>query len=113
VQAGRQADFFFACAGKDTQAGQRAHANMRVQEGWQAGRGAPCSAASALQLQLARAPPGRRTHLFPPRQRDVLVLDHVLDLALHGDEEQDEEVHEEDGPEDGDVEDGEERERQA
>jgi len=32
----------------------------------------------------------------------------VLDLSLHGDSEEDEEVHDEDGPEDGHVEDGEE-----
>ena len=43
----------------------------------------------------------------------VLVLDHVFDLPLHGDEEEHEPVHEEDGPEDGHVEEGEEGHRQA
>ena len=32
------------------------------------------------------------------------VLDHVLDLSLHGEDEQDDEVDEQNGPEDGHVE---------
>ncbi|KAA8916406.1 hypothetical protein TRICI_001450 [Trichomonascus ciferrii] len=38
---------------------------------------------------------------------EVAVLDHVLDLATHGEGEEDDEVDEEDWPEDGDVEDAE------
>lgn len=47
------------------------------------------------------------THLFPPGQGHISVLDHVLYLALHGDEEQDEEVQEQDGPKDRHVKDAE------
>lgn len=32
-------------------------------------------------------------------ERDVAVLDHVADLALHGQREQDAKVHQQDGPE--------------
>ena len=42
----------------------------------------------------------------------VAVLDHVLDLALHGQEEECEKVYEQDWPEDGHVENPEEREKQ-
>lgn len=48
-------------------------------------------------------------NLFAEVPWDVLVLDHVLDLALHGDEEQHHPVEQQDGPEDGDVKDREKR----
>lgn len=38
------------------------------------------------------------------RERDVPVLNHVLDLPLHGDAEEHDEVHHQDGPEHGHVE---------
>jgi len=41
-----------------------------------------------------------RTYLLPQIERDVFVLDHVLDLALHRNEEQHKEVQQQDGPED-------------
>lgn len=41
---------------------------------------------------------------FPPGQRYVPVPDHVLDLSLHRDAEEGEEVHDQDRPEDGNVE---------
>ena len=52
-------------------------------------------------------------HLFTPRHWNVAVLDHVLDLAFHGHEEEDEEVHEEDGPEHGEVKDAKKGEQDA
>lgn len=36
-------------------------------------------------------------------ERDIPVLDHVADLSLHRDREQNAEVHQEDGPEHRDV----------
>lgn len=38
------------------------------------------------------------------RERDVPVLNHVLDLPLHGDAEEHDEVHHQDGPEHRDIE---------
>ena len=45
-----------------------------------------------------------RTRLLAPAERQIPVLNHVLDLPLHRDEEQDEPIHEQDGPEHRDVE---------
>lgn len=41
---------------------------------------------------------------FAQREGKVLVLDHVLDLSLHGDAKQGDEVHDEDRPKHGDIE---------
>ena len=38
-------------------------------------------------------------HLLANGEGNVAVLDHVLDLALHGDKEEHQPVHEQDGPE--------------
>lgn len=41
---------------------------------------------------------------FSMCERDVPVLDHMLDLPLHGDAEEHDEVHHQDGPEHRDIE---------
>jgi hypothetical protein len=58
---------------------------------------AACSVSSAAPASQLLA------HLLANGEWQVLVLDHVLDLALHGDDKQQDPVHEQDGPEDGDV----------
>lgn len=50
------------------------------------------------------------TNLLPRCERQILVLDHVHDLALHGDEEQYKPVEQQDRPEDRHVAEAEERE---
>ena len=52
-------------------------------------------------------------YLLSQRERNVAVLDHVLDLALHGHEEQHEPVHQQDGPEHWHIKDGEECDHKA
>lgn len=42
--------------------------------------------------------------MLSERPGHVAVLDHVSDLSLHGEEEEDEEVYQQDGPEHGHVE---------
>lgn len=46
---------------------------------------------------------------FSVGERQIAVLDHVLDLPLHGDQKERHKVHDENGPEDGYVKDGKER----
>ena len=42
---------------------------------------------------------------LPDRKGHVAVLDHMLNLAAHGQSEKDDEIHHQHGPEDGHVED--------
>ena len=51
--------------------------------------------------------------LLASRARQVPVLDHVLDLAPHGERKECDKVDEEDGPKDGDVEEVEEGHREG
>lgn len=46
---------------------------------------------------------GRRANLFPQVEGNVAVFDHVLDLPLHGDEQQHAEVEQQDRPENWNV----------
>lgn len=55
---------------------------------------------------------GLPPHLFARGERQVAILDHVLDLAFHGHREQHQPVQQEYRPEDGHVEDREQRHRQ-
>ena len=48
------------------------------------------------------------THLFPERERDIFVLDHVLDLLLHRHGEEHDPVQQQHGPEHWEVKHGEE-----
>lgn len=63
-------------------------------------------------MQLCQAD-ARALYLFAEVEGDVAVLDHVLDLPLHGDEEQDAEVEQQDGPEDRHIKHREERREEA
>jgi hypothetical protein len=49
------------------------------------------------------------THPFACAERQVLVLDHVLDLPLHGDSEEQQPIQEQNGPEHWNIEHGEQR----
>ena len=50
---------------------------------------------------------------LPPADRHVLVLDHVINLPFHRDEEEDEEVYHKYRPEDGNIHDTEESEEEG
>ena len=52
--------------------------------------------------------PGISAYLLAPAKRHISVLDHVLDLAPHGDKQQHQPVQKEDWPEDWHVKYGEE-----